>query len=75
MAVLSDELLAFIVKRAKSISFGEVRIVINENAKSKIDVEVIEKARFNVDNEVLPVGKPPRALPAGKDPVEDRRRG
>jgi len=75
MAELSDETLTFIVQRAKTMHHGSITIHVNSDAASKVDVEVIEKQRFHTDDQVLPVGRPPRPLPAGKDPVEDRRRG
>jgi hypothetical protein len=58
MAEISDETLGFIVKRAKSMHHGSISLHINSDAPSKVDIEVVERARFRTDDEVASPPKP-----------------
>ena len=58
MAEISDETLEFIVKRAKSMHHGSISLHINSDAPSKVDIEVVERARFRTDDEVASLPKP-----------------
>jgi hypothetical protein len=58
MAEISDETLEFIVKRAKSMHHGSISLHINSDAPSKVDIEVVERARFRTDDEVASPPKP-----------------
>ena len=58
MAEISDETLEFIVKRAKSMHHGSISLHINSDAPSKVDIEVVERARFRTDDEVVSPPKP-----------------
>jgi hypothetical protein len=51
MAEISDELLSYVVQKAKTIEYGEIVIKFNAGAKDKVDVEVVEKKRFRQDDE------------------------
>lgn len=75
MAEISDETLAFIVNRAKNIHHGEVRLIINADSPKQVTVEVVEKARFNTDDQVLPPQSPSRPVPGGRSPANTPRRG
>ena len=75
MADLSDETLTFIVNRARPIHHGEIRIIMNQDSKDTVSIEVVEKERFRTDDKVLPVQRPPRGMLEGASSVEDRRRG
>jgi hypothetical protein len=58
MAEISDETLEFIVKRAKYMHHGSISLHINSDAPSKVDIEVVERARFRTDDEVASPPKP-----------------
>jgi hypothetical protein len=58
MAEISDETLEFIVKRAKSMHHGSITIHINSDAPSKVDLEVVDRARFHTDDRVEASPKP-----------------
>lgn len=75
MADLSDETMTFLVNRAKSIHHGELRVIINADSPSQVVVEVIEKAKFNTDDQVLQPKTPPRAVPGGKSLQNEPRKG
>lgn len=75
MAILSDETLDFILKRAKNMHHGSITIHINADAASKVDVEVCERERFHTDDQVLPPGGASRSSLGGKSRPEGLRRG
>ena len=75
MALLSDETLTFITRKAQSMHHGTITIHINSDAASKVDIEVCERQRFHTDDVVEKPQTPPRPIPGGRDPVGASRRG
>ena len=75
MAEISDEMLTFIVNKARDLHHGSIVIDVNADRPGQIGVEVVQKERFRTSEAISTPPRRPGSLPGGVDPESQRRRG